>query len=476
MLELIHILIACLCVWQCFIAFRVLQFQFAKFLLFSGIGLIHGIVPAIAPYSSMNAGYDEQIEAACFALCGTLALSLGWFICEIRTRTNNPQRASALHILKQATYQQKLEQLFLLSAVIGAIAWPGKIYAVGSTFSEYATEGRFVFRGSGNQLFAWLCSSLMNYAFLPGFLGFFLSKRHRSIGIAYALCYALFYFLVTSGTRSFPIGIAGSVLCGFVLHRPQSVSRLAFLGFSGGALIILAVGMLPLRWQMSHLSYSEMGQFLLSYETYEDMLVRDPLNYHEYLVEVIDLFPEEHDYVHAASYQRILFFFLPHSKFPTLKPRDPNQIVAELLFDTKDTQGWMHPPSLFGDSYINFYGWLGIGFLALEGFVLAWFARMIYLQPIWLLLLGPNLVHFSFIGLRGQPYTLAVYSISMLFYLAILMRTLNIPFLAGIRGAQPRPRFAPSRRRRMKTNPTLGTTRLRRVPARQLGKSKRWLL
>ena len=228
--------------------FGLCSLQFMKFLLFAGIGLIHGIVPAIAPYSSMNSGYEERIVAACFALCGTLALSLGWQIYSLISRGKRPQLMGALQVLKEPASQQKLEQLFMLSAVIGAIAWPGKIYAVGSTFSEFAAEGRFEFRGSGHQFFAWICSSLMNYAFLPGFLGFFLSRRHRTIGIIYALSYALLYFLVTSGTRSFSVGITGSVLCGFVLHQRQSVIRLAYLGICGGALIFLAVGMLPLRW------------------------------------------------------------------------------------------------------------------------------------------------------------------------------------------------------------------------------------
>ena len=218
---------------------------------------------------------------------------------------------------------------------------------------------------------------------------------------------------------------------------------------------------------MSQLTYTEMGQMLLSYETYEDMLVRDPLNYHEYLVEVIDLFPEQHDFVHMASYQRVLFFMLPHSKFPSLKPRDPNQIVAELLFDSEDTTGWMHPPSLFGDSYINFYGWFGLAFLGVEGLALAWIARGMYLHPIGLLFLGPNLIHFTFIGLRGQPYTLAVYTITMLVYLLLLMKMLKIPLWNTSSHVSLGARKGLFNQTRGRTKKPLGRTPMRRLPLDQ---------
>ena len=435
MLQFIHILLLLVCIWQCSIAIKSLTYNFLRLLVFAGIGLIHGLVPAIAPFSIVNLTLDERIVSACYALCGTFALALGWMLFEHRTK-HQSKPPGAGRILRQVHLQGRLNILFWVSATVGAIAWPLYIDAIGSSFTEYAAESRFAFRGGGNRMLAWVLSGLMNLAIIPGFLGFFLTKRHRSVGIIYAIVYALLFFLVTSGTRSFSMGIIGSLLCGYVLHKAQSVSRLLTMGSCGSVLIVLAVGLLPLRWQMAELSLLEMGEILISYDTYEDMLVRDPLNYHEYLVEVMSYFPEHHDFVDAASYRRILFFFLPHSQFPNLKPKDPNRIVAEVLFNADPDVDWMHPPSIFGDVYINFYGWYGIAVLAMQGFLLAWIARKMNTELIWLLLLGPNAIYFTFIGLRGQPYTLAIYVITIVFYNACMIKLLGLPLI----GAQHAPR------------------------------------
>lgn len=422
--------------------------RFLRFLLFAGIGLIHGIVPAIAPYSSVNATDEMRIQAACFALVGTLALSLGWAFVERMLLRKTHSLPTAAQILRQPHLRRRLEYLFFSAAVIGAVAWPAYIYALGSTFGEYAEESRFAFRGSGNALLTWVLSGLMNLAFLPGFLGFFLSPRHRLMGVAYAIAYAAMFYLVSSGTRGFPIGLLGAVLSGYVLHRPQSFSRLFWMGCSVGAMVFLMVGLLPLRWQMANLTLPEMGELLISPETYEDMLVRDPLNYHEYLVEVMSYFPEYHDYVDGASYRRILFFYLPHSQFPDLKPKDPNRIVAQLLFDTDLDMDWMHPPSIFGDAFINFEGWYGLIHLVLVGALLAWLSKTIHVHLLWLMVLAPNLVYFTFIGMRGQPYTLAINTLTMTVYVGLVMVKLGLP-LRGIERIVTRHQVLTSGRRKV---------------------------
>ena len=424
--------------------------QLLRFLLFSGIGLIHGIVPAIAPYSSVNATDEMRLNAAIFSLCGSIALALGWSFyqrAQVRVVYALPTPSQ---ILSQPHLRKKLTYLFTISALIGAMSWPCHILSLGATFTEYAEESRFAFRGSGNALVVWFLSGLMNLALLPGFLGFFLSRRHRMIGIAYALTFACIFYLVSSGTRSFPIGLIGSVLSGYVLHRAQSATRLVSMGCGVGAIVFLTVGLLPLRWRMADMSTTEMVEVLISAETYEDMLVRDPLNYHEYLVEVMSYFPTYHDFVHGASYRRILFFYLPHSMFPELKPKDPNRIVAQVLFDTDLDVDWMHPPSIFGDAYINFSGWYGLIHLVLLGVFFAWISKVSLQHLICLMVFAPNLVYFTFIGIRGQPYTLALNTLCMAVYVGALMFKLKLPLL----GHQTKSRQGAIRRtRRVRNSP-----------------------
>ena len=80
------------------------------------------------------------------------------------------------------------------------------------------------------------------------------------------------------------------------------------------------------------MSGKEIVQFVLSTDRLEPILTSDPLNYHDTCIQVLHTFPAQYDYVNAASYRRIVFFPIPSSFAPILKPPDPNRKVAQALF------------------------------------------------------------------------------------------------------------------------------------------------
>ncbi|MCU0873038.1 MAG: hypothetical protein MUE50_11925 [Pirellulaceae bacterium] len=429
MVSLFHVLAGLVGAIACWSCLATIRHDLLKFLLFAGLGIVHGWVPAIADLAGIYPSTPIREEAAVFAFFGLILLWSGWEISEYFARSKARGISAAMAALTSAPVANRLAFVFWTTAILGFLAWLLSILALGASVQEFAESGRFDFRLSGNAFLGWLFTGLMQFGIIPGFLGFFISSRHRLLGILYAVTYAALFLLITKGTRSYALGLLGSVLSGYLLYRKQSIPRLVTTGGIGLGIVLLAVAMLPLRWRMSELTLPEILAFLASTEWCEGAIEQDPLNYHENLVGVMQVFPDRHDFLHAAAYRRIPFFFLPHSKFPTLKPEDPNRIVAQFLSPEVDPSlDPMYPPSFFGDIYINFYGWCGVGFALVQGLVLAWLARIANRHTIGFLILAPNMIQFVLVGLRGQPYEIFVYILVSFVWTGLILKLANIRF------------------------------------------------
>ncbi len=424
----IHLTIAAYALGEAWDAAQQLRVNTLRTLVFASIALVHGIVPAIgAPwYHRTPDPFAVHMEAAGFALIATLLLGQGWrFYDYIR-----PARyeISSFDFLKHPTMQRKLNMLLVATGVIGVFAWIGSVYASGATLFTLLQSGRLELRMEGAGIVGGLTTNLMCAAFVPGFLASFLKGRYRTLGLLYGLVFAIGLFVLSRGTRAGSIGMFGSLICGVMLAHRLSAARL-FTAVGTLCLVgMLAVGMLPLRHRMGSMSYGEMAQFMFSSEAYQDALTQDPMNYHDHFVAIVGIFPDQFDYVHGATYRRIAFFYLPGNSFRELKPVDPNRIVAQALFGSiADEVDWMHPPGIFGDCYINFWGWYGLPWMFIEGLGLAWISRQIGKSPFWLLAIGPQMMFLTLIGIRGQPYTIFLTMLFSLSVMYVLMRVIGIP-------------------------------------------------
>ena len=438
-LVLIHWLVAIVGFWEAWCAFQKLRTELLRAVIFGALGLIHGLVPAVGIpwYNRTPDPYDVHVEAGLYVLCGIVLLALGWRLSASLFQSTHA--GQIFDYLASPELQPRLRKLFFICAAIGVAAWVGSIYASGATIQQAFSAKRLEFRGEGNGIMGGVCVHLLAAAFVPGFLGFFLKGRYRALGILYALGFAVLLYLGSRGTRAPAIGMIGSMIAGGILAQRISAERLLTYAAVIGVMAALAIGMYPLRHRMSQLSLGEMVSFLASREAYENALRQDPLNYHDHFVGVVACFPKLEPFVDGASYRRILFCYLPSKNFPELKPRDPNRIVAETLFGENDLD-WMHPPSLYGDAFINFWGWSGILFLMFEGALIAGISRIVMSNPWWFLTLGPQLFYLAMIGLRGQPYTIALSMMSSLIIMRALMTVTKLPFHAtGLRFPGSRP-------------------------------------
>lgn len=451
-LTLTHLAIAAYAFWECWQGARQLRVRLLKALVFGIIGVVHGLVPVLASpwYVRTAEPYAIHLEAAQYALAGTLLLGLGWRLHGSLFRSL--PASTTFDLIKQPQALRRLEALFIICAIGGVLAWMGGIFASGATLKSLLSAKRLEFRGEGNGLLGGLCGHLFCMAYVPGFLGLQLKGRLRTAGVVYAVVFAVVLFLASKGTRAGAVGLLGSLIAGKIYAQRISLDKLLLTGAAISVIALLAVAAQPLRHRMSQLSYADMAGFLLSPEAYQDALEEDPLNYHEWFVSIVNIFPSARPFVNAASYRRILFFYLPGERFSSLKPRDPNRIVAEALFGQLASDvDWMHPPGIFGDVYLNFWGWKGLPVFVVQGMFLCWLSRQLTYSPLYFLALGPQIMYLSLVGMRGQPYTIAITMLATLSVMFVICKLLRIPL------KNPRRRAAAAR--------TLGRPQLRQVAA-----------
>jgi len=222
---------------------------------------------------------------------------------------------------------------------------------------------------------------------------------------------ALLLFLASRGTRANPIGLLGCLFMGYTLRHRVQPRRVVVMGGTGLVLLLLSVSLYDVRKTMMRQTLPEMLQTVLSPKTYQGALLRDPLNYHEFLVAAVEYFPERHPFLNGATYRRMLVFFLPRRYFEALKPEDPNMIFAAVVEPRSASTLTSIPPTMMGDGYINFWGWPGIGIMFFNGIVFGFVNRKMRTSFLWFVAVGALYVRLASVAIRGQPYEVLLLAI-----------------------------------------------------------------
>ncbi len=408
MLTLVHILVTLYCVFECVSALRDTRTYFPRLMMFSALGLVHGVAPAITPehYWWMGSSEGDRINAGLLALVGVVLFSIGWRAYEsLRPQwTGLSPGLSAL--IESPDGQRFLKRFFWLSAVLSISAWLGGVVATGGQISEVFEGGRFEGRLTGNYYVSAIFNHLTTLIFVPGFLCFFLPRHYRIWGISFALTMAVVMFLATKGARSTSMGLVGCVVTGYAIRNRMSARQIGMLVASGTVLVLLGTGLYKVRKVMVRKSLGEMAQMLVQAETYEGAITSDPLCYHQFLVAAVHTFPARHPFVHAATYRRMCVFFVPRAYFPQLKPEDVNMIFAAAINPASAKAATTIPPTMMGDGYINFWGWPGVAIMLVNGWFCGFLTGRLRADMLWFLLIGSQIARFSMMSIRGQPYEL----------------------------------------------------------------------
>jgi len=427
---------AFVCALECISALADLRGRFGKLLMFSALGVVHGIVPAVtaAEMYLASSSTRSRLHAAGLAFVGVLLFSAGWRWYEAHRAKLRGLSPRLLAILDSPEGQTVLRRLFWSCAVLGVLGWVVSVMAVGSSVTEVFYRARFLYRGSEETYLEAIAQYFIALATLPGFLCFFLPRGYRPLGVAFALSMALVLFLASQGTRGDSLGLVGALMMGYCLRHRAAVHRVLIVGAAVGIFLLLTVSLYEVRKTMSRQTVGEMLAAVASPETYQGALMRDPLNYHELLVAAVENFPERHPFLNGATYRRFFVFFLPRSYFPAIKPADPNMVFAEVIDPYSASRLTTVPPTMMGDGYINFWGWPGILIMLVNGLVFGYVNWKVRTNVLWFMAIGAMFVRLGVVSVRGQPYEIFLMGVWMLLAVWTLGRLCGFSF----RGAAAR--------------------------------------
>lgn len=404
--------------------------------LFAGIGLIYGLVPII----SVGTNYypDESgslIKAALVVVVGLLSLSAGFHL----TQRSTQEWSSGLSpkLISWVVVEQNrrlLIRFFYIAGVFGILClllrWTLMAGSISGIFSMARFEGRF----EGGVLGVALRHGA-GLAYIPAFIGIFISRKHFAIGLVYAVVVALLIFLVSKGSRAMPMGVLAAPLFSYIITQRISLRRFGMVTAIAAVIVFASVGAYEVRKVMQKSSYTEIVHQFISLETYAEATDRDPLNYNQVLIAAVKYFPSEHPYLHGAAYRRLLFFYIPSTPITQiLKPADSHVIFAVVVGGSKKHSNLTTiPPSIFGEPYINLYGFPGVVLvMCLTGVFISWIARKIADNLLVCFLIGPHAVGASIASLRGQTYEVATTLLSALIIGGLVF------YVAGYRRAHSR--------------------------------------
>lgn len=410
MIRVLHMLAFMVCATECGLSIRDLRGRIPKLVIFGAIGLIHGLVPAIAPHEYF-AGFStgSQVSAAGLAFVGSLMLSLGWRFYELWKQRITGLSPGVSVVIDSPDGQRLMRRLFWVCGALGMASWFVFVVPSGVSLGDVFASGRFAHRGAGNIYVTAVAHLFMFLSFVPPFVCFFLPRRYQLMGVAYAVSMATLIFAASMGTRADPIGLLGALLMGFALRRRINVGRFLFVSSLATVLVFLAIALYPIRHVMSRKTAGEVLELMVSPETYADALLRDPLSYHQMLIAATEFFPDTHPYLNGATYRRILVCALPARYFPSIKPRDTNMVFASVVAPYSARRNNTIPPTMIGDGYINFWGWPGAMFVMfMNGLAFGFVTHRMRTNVLWLIAIGSGFVRFALLAVRGQPYAVFV--------------------------------------------------------------------
>jgi len=383
-----------------------LNYRFGEFVFFSSFGLIFGIAPIMQSSDSYanEFGLSARTEAAAYSLAGLLCLIAGFALLRRPLSQLAQQRRILLEQISNPRTQRLLTRLFWLSIAITAAGQLLMMYAKGISITDLLQSGRFAHRFNNQGFLAVLAVHLTSFVYAPAFIGVFLNRRYQLLTLAYIpTASLLFFFVFAKGTRSIPLALIVTLLVAGSVRFKISPKRVGYATLVGAISLALAIALFELR-QRDSVGFSDGIGILLSSATYSGMWDRDPLSYSSNLVGAVATFPELHPYLNAATYRRMLVFYLQESRFPDLKPPDTNILFGLVVHGRPEQLQVTVPPSILGDVYINFWGWYGLPVLCLHGMLYCWLLQRMQSSLLMFLWIGPMSGRFLVLIHRGEPY------------------------------------------------------------------------
>ncbi|WP_417740144.1 hypothetical protein [Rosistilla oblonga] len=429
MTSILHLFIFLFCIVAAGARARSIQRNLLSVLLFAGIGVIHGLVPFLRHTWLGFPATPEAFAAAMYCAVGLPVLVIGW----VWGQKACKQDLQTSPVVEQIRNKSALFKLvFWVCVTAATTAFFLRLWVMGISLSDALHGGRFEFRFSGGAIAAMVSYGCL-LSMIPGFLGFLINRKYALLGVAFCVAFTTLVFVVSRGSRGLPLGILGSGLVGFLVSRPRiKTLNLAIVSCATIVILSLAISLYEIRKQLATSTATEIAQLLISGDAYADLLTRDPLNYHQMFVQVCKMVPAQADYTPLATQRRILFFFVPHSRFPELKPEDVNATIGHQVFMLPKNAVVTIPPTIPGDAYINFCGYPGIVYLLALGWGVGATTSLSRRSYSLYLSVTPCYLYCVMMGIRGQPYELFLEFVFLLTAMYLIIWSLEKVFGAQL--------------------------------------------
>lgn len=274
-----------------------------------------------------------------------------------------------------------IKVLITITSILSICGVFGAIYFSGMSINQLLTSSRFSYWETRN-VYARLISgyfvTLISVAsFLAG------SNKTKTPFIFYlAFLVANTSQLVLYGSRGVVLSSIGAFALGkfnlLRFKRKGSSKKIFYFGILGGILFHLGVVWQYVRWTMRSVSGIKEWIGLLLFDApiaYRISIERGDLAYFfDAAVTSLDVVPRIHDFLYGTSYVRLLLLFVPQSIFH-IKPEETQRIFASIISPETYHLGTTLPPSIIGDSYLNF-GFFGVFIGLFFGFMLSWMDKV----------------------------------------------------------------------------------------------------
>jgi len=267
-------------------------------------------------------------------------------------------------IKKHTNNKLKFDNIIFVCNTLSIIGSVGCVYFSGVSISQLLGSARFEYWESRSTIPYLFSGYLQMLLTIPAYLIPYLKKnRFAKIYTLIAFLALFFTKMVLFGTRTPIIAVLTAFIIGMLnYYREHNIklnkNRITIISL---LCIHLAVVWQYIRYQKA--LYTNINDWISGLfnikEAYTLSLNNGDLSYFfEASAATLYAIPRIHDYIYGDSYLRIFLFFIPSSLFP-FKPEETQRVFASIINPHMYSIGATYPPSMIGDSYLNF-GFFGV--------------------------------------------------------------------------------------------------------------------
>ena len=252
-----------------------------------------------------------------------------------------------------------INKLMLYCTCLSLIGSVGVVISSGMSLSQLLNSGRFNFWETRSVVSSLIFNYLQTLLAIPAFLYMSIKpKKSLKLFMLFTLIVLFYIEMIIFGTRMSLIFVGTAFLLGVLNYYRSNNLEIKKVRLFGITVLLLHLFVMWQHIRYNMRDYNSVSDWISGLSSVKDAYTlsinQGDLSYFfEAGATAIHYIPLLHDYLYGASYLRVLLFFIPSSIFP-YKPEETQRVFASIINPNQYNIGATFPPSVIGDSYINF--------------------------------------------------------------------------------------------------------------------------